>query len=127
MAKPPERRSQRASANDLWCADYKGEFMLGNSSYCYPLTVTDHASRYLLLCEAMDCTREHPAFTAFEHLFEERGLPRAIRSETACPSPAPTACSTSPSLPSGGSGSASKSNVSGPAARSRTADMSGCI
>ena len=39
--------------NALWCTDYKGEFKLGNQRYCYPLTVTDHASRYLLLCEAM--------------------------------------------------------------------------
>jgi len=38
--------------NDLWCADYKGEFKLGDKRYCYPLTVTDHASRALLLCEA---------------------------------------------------------------------------
>jgi hypothetical protein len=37
----------------LWCTDYKGEFQLGNNKYCYPLTVTDHASRFLLLCEAM--------------------------------------------------------------------------
>jgi transposase InsO family protein len=40
--------------NTLWCTDYKGEFMLGDKRYCYPLTVSDHASRYLLLCEAME-------------------------------------------------------------------------
>src|SRR5690242_15534490 len=34
--------------NTLWCTDYKGEFQLGNKKYCYPLTVTDHASRFLL-------------------------------------------------------------------------------
>ena len=39
--------------NALWCADYKGEFMLGNRRYCYPLTITDFASRYLLTCEAL--------------------------------------------------------------------------
>ena len=44
-------------------------------AYCYPLTVTDHASRYLLLCEALESTREDLAFTAFERLFQERGLP----------------------------------------------------
>jgi hypothetical protein len=44
--------------NDLWCTDYKGEFQLGNKHYCYPLTVTDYSSRYLLLCEAMDSSRE---------------------------------------------------------------------
>ena len=38
--------------NALWCTDYKGEFKLGNHKYCYPLTVTDYASRYLLRCEA---------------------------------------------------------------------------
>ena len=39
--------------NALWCADYKGEFMLGNRHYCYPLTITDFASRDLLTCEAL--------------------------------------------------------------------------
>jgi transposase InsO family protein len=39
--------------NELWCTDYKGEFLLGNHQYCYPLTVTDHASRFLLTCEAL--------------------------------------------------------------------------
>ena len=66
--------------NDLWCADFKGEFKLGNGRYCYPLTVTDHASRFLLLCEALESTREDLACTAFERLFRERGLPLAIRS-----------------------------------------------
>ena len=33
--------SEGAAPNDLWCADYKGEFQLGNKDYCYPLTVTD--------------------------------------------------------------------------------------
>ena len=46
--------SAGAGPNDLWCADFKAEFKLGNGRYCYPLTVTDHASRFLLLCEALD-------------------------------------------------------------------------
>ena len=44
--------SRPTEPNALWCADYKGEFMLGNRRYCYPLTITDFASRYLLTCEA---------------------------------------------------------------------------
>jgi len=52
--------SQAAVPNDLWCADFKGEFKLGNGRYCYPLTVTDQASRYLLLAEALEATREAP-------------------------------------------------------------------
>lgn len=77
--------SAGTAPNDLWCADYKGEFQLGNKAYCYPLTVTDHASRYLLLCEALESTREELAFTAFERLFQERGLPSAIRSDNGVP------------------------------------------
>ena len=67
--------------NDLWCVSFKGEFLLGDRRYCYPLTVTDHASRYLLMCEALESVREETSFTAFESLFRERGLPSAIRSD----------------------------------------------
>ena len=81
--------SQGASPNDLWCADFKGEFKLGNGRYCYPLTVTDHASRFLLMCEALDSVREETAFTAFEQLFAERGLPDAIRSDNGVPFASP--------------------------------------
>ena len=81
--------SAGALPNDLWCVDFKGEFKLGNQRYCYPLTVTDHASRYLLLCEALDSVREATAFEAFEHLFRERGLPSAIRSDNGVPFASP--------------------------------------
>ena len=77
--------------NDLWCADFKGEFKLGNGAYCYPLTVTDHASRYLLLCEALESIREDTAITAFQQLFLERGLPAAIRSDNGVPFASPNA------------------------------------
>ena len=81
--------STGAAPNDLWCADFKGEFKLGDGRYCYPLTVTDHASRFLLLCEALESTREDPAITAFEQLFRERGLPTAIRSDNGVPFASP--------------------------------------
>src|SRR6202167_1596693 len=71
--------------NALWCIDYKGEFMLGDKRYCYPLTVSDYASRYLLLCEAMESIKEQGAFTTFERLFQERGLPYAMRSDNGVP------------------------------------------
>ena len=83
------RLSEGLRPNDLWCTDYKGEFMLGDRRYCYPLTVTDHASRYVLLCEAMESNAEKPALTAFERLFQERGLPRAIRSDNGVPFASP--------------------------------------
>ena len=81
--------SQAIAPNDLWCTDFKGEFKLGNGRYCYPLTATDQASRFLLLCEALDSTKEATAFTAFLRLFQERGLPDAIRSDNGLPFASP--------------------------------------
>src|SRR6185312_10592447 len=77
--------SRPTDPNALWCADYKGEFMLGNRRYCYPLTVTDFASRYLLTCEALSTTQEQFAFTVFERTFKEFGVPQAIRTDNGVP------------------------------------------
>jgi putative transposase len=49
--------SKPLQPNNLWCADYKGEFMLADRRYCYALTITDFASRYLLSCEALSTTQ----------------------------------------------------------------------
>lgn len=77
--------------NKLWCTDYKGEFMLGDKRYCYPLTITDFSSRYLLACEGLQSTREKDAFLVFEHVFKEHGLPHAIRSDNGAPFSSPNA------------------------------------
>jgi len=77
--------------NDLWCADYKGEFMLANKRYCYPLTISDFATRYLLSCEALSSTQELYAFTVFERIFKEFGLPKAIRTDNGVPFASPHA------------------------------------
>jgi putative transposase len=77
--------SRPTAANALWCADYKGEFLLGNRRYCYPLTITDVASRYLLTCEALLTTQEKFAFTVFERTFKDFGLPQAIRTDNGVP------------------------------------------
>ena len=71
--------------NALWCADYKGEFMLADRRYCYPLTITDFASRYLLSCEALEHTREAYAFAVFERAFTDFGLPHVIRTDNGVP------------------------------------------
>src|ERR1700742_2806525 len=71
--------------NDLWCADYKGEFMLADRRYCYPLTLTDYASRYLLCCEGLSSTHSMYAFSVFERAFKDFGLPRAIRTDNGTP------------------------------------------
>jgi putative transposase len=77
--------------NELWCADYKGEFMLADRRYCYPLTISDFASRYLLSCEALASTKETYAFTVFERVFKEFGLPKAIRTDNGVPFASPHA------------------------------------
>ena len=77
--------------NELWCADFKGEFMLADHRYCYPLTISDFASRYLLACEALASTREHTAFSVFERAFKDFGLPGAIRTDNGVPFASPHA------------------------------------
>jgi transposase InsO family protein len=77
--------------NGLWCADFKGQFRLGNRRYCYPLTLTDYRSRYLLACEALESTREDGAFPVFERAFKAFGLPTAIRSDNGVPFASPHA------------------------------------
>jgi putative transposase len=94
----PRRRGYKAQGtalshpvdpNDLWCADYKGEFMLADRRYCYPLTITDAASRYLLSCEALSSTQGQYAFTVFERVFKDFGLPKAIRTDNGVPFASP--------------------------------------
>jgi putative transposase len=77
--------SRVTEPNALWCADYKGEFMLEDRRYCYPLTITDFASRYLLSCEALETTRVTHAFPVFERTFQEFGVPAAIRTDNGAP------------------------------------------
>ncbi len=77
--------------NALWCADYKGQFRLGNRQCCYPLTVTDYSSRYLLACEGLESTKETGAFPVFERTFKAFGLPAAIRTDNGVPFASPHA------------------------------------
>lgn len=83
--------SRPKDPNELWCADYKGEFLLGNKRYCYPLTISDFSSRYLLACEGLESTKEQYAFSVFERVFKEYGLPRSIRTDNGVPFSAPHA------------------------------------
>lgn len=77
--------------NELWCADYKGEFMLADRRYCYPLTITDYASRYLITCDALSTTKEVYAFPVFERAFKDFGLPTTIRTDNGVPFSSPNA------------------------------------
>ena len=81
--------SRATQPNELWCADFKGEFKTGDGRYCYPLTVTDQASRMILACEAFESTKEQPVIEAFVRLFKDRGQPSAIRSDNGLPFASP--------------------------------------
>ena len=71
--------------NHVWCADFKGQFRMGNGRYCYPLTVTDAHSRFLLGCQGLASTAVEGAKPVFQRLFEEYGLPQFIRSDNGVP------------------------------------------
>jgi len=71
--------------NELWCADYKGQFKTGDGRYCFPLTVTDDYSRYLLGCHGLLNTSVDDAKPVFTRLFREFGLPQRIRTDNGVP------------------------------------------
>src|SRR6201993_1126424 len=102
--------SQAAEPNDLWCADYKGEFMLADKRYCYPLTITDFTSRYLFACEALSNTKEAYAFPYLRPFSTSSACPRPSALTMVFPSPVPIPFSISQSSLSGGCGSESRSS-----------------
>jgi len=71
--------------NDGWSADYKGQFRTGDGRYCYPLTVADGFSRYLVGCQALGSTAVDDAKPVFTQLFREYGLPQRIRTDNGVP------------------------------------------
>ena len=71
--------------NDLWTADFKGHFRTRDGIYCYPLTIADQHTRYLLACHGLLSTKGHGVRPVFDRLFREYGLPRAIRTDNGGP------------------------------------------
>lgn len=71
--------------NEVWTTDFKGEFRVGSGDLCYPLTIADGWSRFLLACEGLAATRYQQAQPAFIRVFQEYGLPDRIRSDNGPP------------------------------------------
>lgn len=71
--------------NDVWSADYKGQFYTKDRKICYPLTVTDNYSRYILGCYGLEGPRYRETKECFERIFREYGLPEAIRTDNGSP------------------------------------------
>lgn len=92
---PRKRRAPRAkqgtplshagAPNALWSVDFKGNFRLGNGRWCYPLTLSDNYSRYLLVCRALEHPSEQAVWPHMKRAFREYGLPQAIRSDNGAP------------------------------------------
>lgn len=95
LVKPRRRRRRVASytqpfgacqeANAIWSADFKGDFGLKNGPRCYPLTISDNYSRYVLICRALTRTPYKTVYPWFEWVFREYGLPEAIRTDNGPP------------------------------------------
>ena len=82
---PGKPTSIITAPNELWCVDFKGEFKTRDGRYCYPLTVTDSYSRYLIGCQGLLSTETLGAKEVFARLFKKYGLPAAISSDNGTP------------------------------------------
>lgn len=93
----PRRRARRGETigqgpfppvlapNDVWCTDYKGEFRVGNGELCFPFTLTDAYSRFLIRCTGMRHISSLRVQAEMESAFKEHGLPTAMRSDNGTP------------------------------------------
>jgi putative transposase len=78
-------RPTTAAPNDLWTTDFKGQFRTGDGRYCFPLTIADQHTRFLLSCHGLLSTQTVTARPIFERTFREYGLPTAIRTDNGVP------------------------------------------
>lgn len=100
LVKPRRRRARAAVSsggavrtsepNEVWTTDYKGQFRTLDGKYCYPLTIQDSHTRFLLACDALLSTRTEEALPCFERVFREYGLPKVIRTDNGVPFASPT-------------------------------------
>jgi transposase InsO family protein len=81
----PTKLREAHAPNDIWCIDYKGQFRLGDRSLCYPLTLTDQRSRFILGCDGMTAISDDEARESCEEIFHRYGLPKAMRSDNGVP------------------------------------------
>jgi putative transposase len=77
--------------NEVWTADFKGEFRLATGPYCFPLTVRDLYARYILTVHALPGTASDPTQAQCQRCFEQYGLPRVMRTDNGVPFGFPTA------------------------------------
>jgi transposase InsO family protein len=77
--------------NVVWTADFKGQFRIGTGAYCYPLTLLDLHTHFLLRCRALPSTAVSSARAVFAEAFAEYGLPDVLRTDNGIPFAQPNA------------------------------------
>lgn len=84
---PPHSQplSHANKPNDVWSADFKGQFRLGNKQWCYPLTISDNHSRLIIACKGLHGPKLEPSQKVYERAFREYGLPDVIRTDNGWP------------------------------------------
>lgn len=84
---PPHTEPLRhaTAPHRLWSADFKGQFQMGDARWCYPLTITDNYSRFLITCKGLYGTALDPVKYQYELAFRRWGLPAAIRTDNGYP------------------------------------------
>ena len=82
---PGRPQGEPSSPNQVWGIDFKGQFLTRDGRYCYPLTVSDLCSRYLICCDGYLTTAYEPVKESLERIFRENGLPDAMRSDNGTP------------------------------------------
>lgn len=81
----PTRLREATAPNDIWCIDYKGQFRMGKGGHCYPLTMTDQHTRFLLVCDAFSRISADEAQASCTDVFRRYGLPVVLRSDNGAP------------------------------------------
>ena len=81
----PTGHREASAPNEVWCIDYKGQFRLGDGSYCYPLTITDKFSRFIVGCEGMAAISDEAAREVCEDIFRTHGVPAVMHSDNGVP------------------------------------------
>src|SRR6266849_3467177 len=85
LAHPGRPDTLMQAPNQIWTADFKGQFRTRDGLYCYPLTVVDGYSRFLLACQGLPSTKHSDSRLVFLRLFKEHGLPTIIRTDNGVP------------------------------------------
>lgn len=85
LSHPGKPTTTITTPNQVWCADFKGQFKTRDGIYCYPLTITDGFSRYLIGCQGLLTTEGRSAKAVFQKAFRDFGLPERIRTDNGVP------------------------------------------